>query len=411
MRYQPSRIPDSQLPCDSAITTANHIPALSTLGGWGAAAAGFGLGYGAGYMHGSWNSYWNRPWYTGAAMMGMGAWALGSVVYDSGYASYSNPYYASGGGYYDYSQPIQVVTQPTDVVVVQDGAQGDPNAQVAAVPAEPPPAVQASRPHLDAARDSFMAADYATAGKEIELALKELPTDAALHEFRALVYFATGDYTKAAGTLYAVLSAGPGWDWTTMSGLYPSVDAYTVQLRALEKFVTANPKAADARFVLAYHYVTGSHQEAAVKQLQEVVRLQPADQLSAQLIRGMGGEVPSQPGATPAPAAQVPQVASDDQSDPPDIDAGKIIGRRIAKRSDGTTFTLDLTSDNKFTWSFERSGRKQEFGGTYSVDGAVLVLERGDKATMPGLVTMEGTGFNFKLFGAPEGDPGLDFKS
>jgi hypothetical protein len=30
---------------------------------------------------------------------------------------------------------------------------------------------------------------------------------------------------------------------------------------------------------------------------------------------------------------------------------------------------------------------------------------------MPGMVTMEGTGFNFKLFGGPEEDPGLDFKA
>jgi tetratricopeptide (TPR) repeat protein len=362
-------------------------------------------------MSGAWNSYWNRPWFTGAAMMGMGAWGLGSVAYDSGYSTYSNPYYAGGGGHYDYSQPIQVVTQPTEVVVVQEGAQTDPNAQVVAAPAEPPPAVQASLTRTDAARDAFMAADYATAGKEIELALKELPTDAALHEFRALVYFATADYTKAAGTLYAVLSAGPGWDWTTMSGLYPSVDAYTVQLRALEQFVNAKPKEADARFVLAYHYVTGSHKEAAIKQLREVVLLQPADQLSVQLLRGLGGEVPAEPGSTPAPAAQEPQVARDDPPEPPDIDAAKIVGRRTAKRSDGTTFTLDLTPDNKFTWAYERGGKKQEFGGTYSVDGAVLVLERGDKATMPGLVTMEGTGFNFKLFGAPEGDAGLDFKT
>ncbi|MFN0052488.1 MAG: tetratricopeptide repeat protein [Planctomycetales bacterium] len=362
-------------------------------------------------MNGSWNNYWNRPWFAGAAMWGMGAWALGSVVYDSGYAMYSNPYYTSSPGYYDYSQPIQVVTQPTEVIVVQGTAPADPAAQVAEALVQPPPAVQASRTHLDAARDAFLAADYATAGREVDLALKELPTDAALHEFRALVYFAAADYPKAAGTLYAVLSAGPGWDWTTMSSLYPSVDAYTVQLRALEQYVKGKPDAADGHFVLAYHYTTGSHTEAAIHQLQEVVRLQPADQLAVQLVRGLGGEVPSQSGASPAPGAQEPQVAGEDPPPPPDIDPVNIVGRRTAKRTDGTTFTLDLTADNKFTWSFERGGKKQEFGGTYSVDGAVLVLERGDKAQMPGLVTMQDKDFNFKLFGAPESDPGLDFKS
>lgn len=259
-----------------------------------------------------------------------------------------------------------------------------------------------------------MAGDYGKAGSEIDLAIKELPNDAALHEFRALVYFAVGDYQKAAATLYAVLSAGPGWDWTTMSSLYPNVETYTVQLRALEQFVKKTPDASEGHFVLAYHYITGSHNEAAIKQLQEVARLQPSDQLTVQLIKGLGGSVPSQQVASQQPTPMPPPSADlggDDQPPPPNIDPAKIIGRRTAKRPDGTTFTLDLTPDNKFTWSFERAGKKQSFGGTYTVDGAVLVLEREDKSTMPGLVTMDGTGFNFKLFGAPEEDPGLDFKA
>ena len=44
------------------------------------------------------------------------------------------------------------------------------------------------------------------------------------------------------------------------------------------------------------------------------------------------------------------------------------------------------------------------------MDGAVLVLQRDDSANMPGLITLGTDGFNFKLFGGPEGDKGLDFK-
>ena len=40
-----------------------------------------------------------------------------------------------------------------------------------------------------------------------------------LHEFRGLTLFALGRYKEAAAADYAVLSAGPGWDWTTLSGL------------------------------------------------------------------------------------------------------------------------------------------------------------------------------------------------
>ena len=69
-----------------------------------------------------------------------------------------------------------------------------------------------------------------------------MPRDSVVHEFRSLVLFALKKYPEAASAIYAVLSAGPGWDWTTMGSLYPSVGAYTPQLRALEEFVKANPK-------------------------------------------------------------------------------------------------------------------------------------------------------------------------
>ncbi len=365
--------------------------------GWG---AGWGLGYAAGYRNGFWGGYANRPWFASAAMWGMTGWALGSIFWNSGIGVYSNPYYASSGNYYDYSQPIQVINQPYD-----------PSADNTAA-AQPPPNVQSSQTHVQAAQDAFKSGDYATAGKELELAIKDAPTDAALHEFRALVYFATADYSRAAGTLYAVLSAGPGWDWTTMSSLYPSVAVYTEQLRALEAYVKANPTSADVRFVLAYQYITATHKDAAIRQLQEVVRLQPKDQLSAQLLTSMGAQIPGQEGTPPPAEGDTTTAAAEEPPAPPDIDAAKLVGKRTAKRDDGTTFTLDLTADNKFTWSFERGGQKQQFSGTYSVDGAVLILERTeDKSTMPGLVTMEANGFNFRLFGSPESDPGLDFKS
>jgi tetratricopeptide (TPR) repeat protein len=343
-----------------------------------------------------WGGFWNRPWFAPAALWGVGAWGLGPVVYDSGIVVYNNPYVVNDASYYDYSQPLQVAAQ------LPEAASGNENA---AAP-EPPAEDLASRPHLDAASDAFYAGDYAKAGSELELAIKANPRDAALHEFRALVYFATGDYTKAAGTLYAVLSAGPGWDWTTMSSLYPDVDVYTKQYRALEEFVKSHPGEADGRFVLAYHYITGSHEEAAGRQLKEVLRIHPDDQLVAQLIHSLGGEEVQVADA----AGALPESTAIEQPVPPDIDPARIVGRWRAKRADGTTFTLDLTPDKKFTWRFERGSKSNEFGGTYTVDGAVLVLERTDKSTMPGLVTLRDKGFGFQLFGAPTGDQGLEFK-
>ena len=70
-----------------------------------------------------------------------------------------------------------------------------------------------------------------------------------------------------------------------MVGLYPDIDVYTAQLRKLEAFVTANPKSTAGRFVLAYHYLTQGHIDAAVAQLKQVVALAPQDTLSAQLVK------------------------------------------------------------------------------------------------------------------------------
>ncbi len=89
------------------------------------------------------------------------------------------------------------------------------------------------------------------------------PMTRRMHEFLALAYFAQGKYQQAAAPLYAVLSVRPGWDWTTLSGMYPDVDTYTAQLRALEAYVKANPDSAQGRFVLAYQYLAQGHDPEA----------------------------------------------------------------------------------------------------------------------------------------------------
>jgi uncharacterized protein (TIGR03066 family) len=264
---------------------------------------------------------------------------------------------------------------------------------------------------MDLARAAFQQGDYKSAAREVDVAIRALPKDAALHEFRALIFFATGDYKQAAATLYAVLSAGPGWDWTTLSGMYASTSTYTDQLRTLEEYITANPASADARFVLAYHYLTCGHTQAARGQYETVLKLQPGDQLSAQLLTLLGGSAEAPAGAKPSPQPPDAEPAAGNEPTPPeDIDATKLVGQWTAKRKDGALFTLTLTQDDKFTWSFNQKGKSQEFGGKYFVDGAILVLERTDGAQMPGLVTLAASGFNFKMYGGAPDDPGLDFK-
>ena len=172
-----------------------------------------------------------------------------------------------------------------------------------------PPAAQDTSPPLDpkvkaamdsfaAARDDFKAGDYARAQAEVETAIRSVPADPMMHEFRALTLFAQGKYQDAAATLYAVLARGPGWDWDTMQSLYPDADTYTRQLRALEAFVRDHPNDSAARFVLAYHYLVTGQTDAAVQQLRAVVQLTPDNTLAADMIKALttappaGGDAP-----------------------------------------------------------------------------------------------------------------------
>jgi tetratricopeptide (TPR) repeat protein len=317
------------------------------------------------WYHGGWNGNWNHPWYNhpagwgwgwGAAGLGLGVGlAAAAIPWSSGYYSYSNPYYYATPGVvgnsayaYDYSQPIMSATPATTQV-----------ASSAAPPADQPSLADQSGELFDSSRASFMSGDYNAALGQVDQAIALMPNDPVLHEFRGLVLFALGKYKDAAAVDYAVLSAGPGWDWTTVSGLYPSVEVYTQQLRALEAYCKQNPTASDARFVLAYQYLTTGANDAAATELKQVVKLNPKDQLSAQLLAGLT-TVPDEkqsdsPATTPAPATPATPVT-----------ASSLAGKWQSTRPDGSTITLDLAVCAK---GQEAAGARRElFGGGQPVD-------------------------------------------
>ncbi|MGA2035179.1 MAG: tetratricopeptide repeat protein [Thermoguttaceae bacterium] len=342
------------------------------------------------WHHGDWHGNWNQSWYyRPVGWWTAGYWAgaaVSAIPWSWGYWPYYNPYY--GGAYvagsgFDYSQPI-VVAQP-----------------VAAPPITQPglTAEQQATPLLDAARHAFMQGDYKTALAQVDQAIAQVPNDTVLHEFRGLVLFALGRYTEAAAADYAVLSAGPGWDWTTLSGLYPNVDVYTEQLRALEQYAKSRPAASEARFLLADHYLTCGYTDAAAAQLKEVVRLNPKDQLSAQLLTSISAPEIAERAAPSRPAAATKPA-----------DASSLAGNWTATRVDGATIKLALAGDGKFTWALEQNGKPQQFSGTYTVADNLLVLKQGDNPMMVGQVASPvNDRFNFKLAGDNPSDPGLTF--
>jgi tetratricopeptide (TPR) repeat protein len=212
---------------------------------------------------------WWRPtgWFVGGAAAG---WMLAP---SQPIFVYNNPFYDQSVTVFNYSQALPPPPEnPID----------DPQATSTA---------DSAIELFDQAREAFKDGDYKEALARVDKAIRELPTDATLHEFRALSLFALKDYRGAAATLYAVLAAGPGWDWETMHALYPDIETYTKQLRALETYQQANPESAEAGFVLAYHYLVLGHLDAAITQLEKVVKFLPDSQLADKLLVSLKEEM------------------------------------------------------------------------------------------------------------------------
>ncbi len=301
-----------------------------------------------------------------------------------GYLPYSNPYcgepVVADGASIDYSQPLALAAPAASAADSQSTS--DQTTEL-----------------VDAAHDAFYQGDYAGALKQCDQAIALQPNDALLHEFRGLALFALHRYNEAAGAVYAVLSAGPGWDWTTLTSFYPEVNVYTEQLRALEEYTSANQNTPALRFLLAYHYMICGHDDAAANQLNAAIELDPKDRLSAQLLSMLTSAT------SKATTAAAPPVAP---AKP--MDAAALVGNWKATRVDGVTIALSLGKDGKYTWKFDQNGKPQQYAGPYSVADNLLILKQGDSPVMVGQVSALPNGqFNFKLPGGNPSDPGLTF--
>lgn len=341
--------------------------------GYGGGIGGYGQGYGLG-GYGGYGLYGGYPigW-------GLGGGGLGGLAYNSGYLPYSNPYYASNMGGYNYAQPI-----PTAVV-----ANENPNASQL----------------FDTALAQFKAGDYQGALISVDNSIQQNPSDPTVHEFRALTLFALKNYDSAAATIHSVLAVGPGWNWDTVSNLYADTDVYESQLRALEQETEAKPGQAGTHFLLAYHYMVTGHPDAASRQLTRVVKAAPNDRLAADLLKM--NDASSTAATEPAQAAP---TAAPAQPAGKSIDPSSLVGTWHATREDGSKFDLQLTDDKTFTWKVVQQGREQSITGKYEVQKDLLALETPDAGGMVAQVAQNDDGrFTFKMLGAPQDDKGLAF--
>jgi hypothetical protein len=364
---------------------------------WGA-RPWWGAGQCHTWHHGHWGYGWNSAYYRShwwyddddndfakGFMWGIGVWTLGNLIYDMGYQSYRNPYPAPPvqNTYITYAQPVSVAA-----------AANPPGDEQAVQLAE-----TKSNEALDRSRTAFRQGDYTAASKAVDEALAQTPGDVTLHEYRALVFFALGKYSDAAGVLNTVLASGPGWSWDTMVGFYNSSATYSDQLRRLEAHAKGAPDKADARFLLGYHYMVCGHMDKACAEFSKAAELQPADSISRQL--------------RDLTAASIPDGGESDATAParPDpVPADKLTGTWTSDRGADGKVTFTMTEAGDYTWNFMNAGQSSEMRGTYGLNDKGLLVLTSDDTQMVCAVEMKKPGtMHFVLIGAPDGDPGLDF--
>jgi tetratricopeptide (TPR) repeat protein len=349
------------------------------------------------WHHGHWNYGWNsnyyrRHWYyndddfASGFMWGITVWSLGNLVYDMGYQSYKNPYPAPAvqNTYVNYSQPVSVAA-----------AANPPGDDATAEIAE-----AKSDEALERSRAAFKAGDYVGASKAVDEAIGHTPGDVTLHEYRSLVFFALGKYADAAGVLNPVLASGPGWGWDTMIGFYDAAATYSGQLRKLEAYVKGQPDAADGRFLLGYHYMVCGFMDKAYQEFSKAAELQPGDGISRQLRDLTKSSVPDDGDAEAEPPAR-----------PAPVPADKLVGTWVSDRGADGRVTFTMTEDGSYTWAFMNGDKSSELKGTYGLDDKGLLVLTSDDTQMVSVIEMkEDTSLHFMLVGAPDGDPGLNFK-
>jgi hypothetical protein len=182
--------------------------------------------------------------------------------------------------------------------------------------------------------------------------------------------------------------------------MYADVATYTSQLRALEAYLRANPDSAPGHFLLAYHYLAAGHDPNAIAQLKEVVKLQPGDTLSAQLIAQFQ---PS--GGNPPPPAEASTAA-------PAVE-GKLPGSWTATPAPDTKISLAIQDDGAFTWTAASTGKPpMNIAGKSTFADGILTLaaQTGQSGALVGQVTWkDADNFTFRLGGSAANDPGLKF--
>jgi tetratricopeptide (TPR) repeat protein len=124
--------------------------------------------------------------------------------------------------------------------------------------------------------------------KNWQHALLDSPNNGGVMLLTAQALFAQGKYVDAAGAVQIGMQSLPENEWGNLVKnyvqVYPNVQNYTDQLKALEMARNAKPDDPAMRFLLGYHFGYLGYPKQAVTELDKALDLQPKD-LGSQKLR------------------------------------------------------------------------------------------------------------------------------
>jgi tetratricopeptide (TPR) repeat protein len=260
----------------------------------------------------AWGWGWGWPWWG----WGWGGYGGGGYCYYCpDYSWYDNVGYY-GAGYGGASPGYEVAVAPSVTQTAPNAMQQEylpSQSQYATAPPQPGEAGQQDASQGAAffaqAEDAFRQGNYRDAIKMANHAAVESPRNPKSAELMSLSSFASGDYRTAAAQARAALALGPPADWRTLYSYYGDDQAYTTQLRNLEKYVKDNASAPEGHFLLGYQYLMTGFNKQAMKQFDEVQKIAPNDKFTSELVQKLNGQSPEGEAlpTPPAPSARAPE--------------------------------------------------------------------------------------------------------
>lgn len=162
--------------------------------------------------------------------------------------------------------------------------------------------------------------------------------------------------------------------------------------------------------LLAYHYLVAGYNDETIAELKEALRMEPSDQISANLLAMLGGSSNAKSSSSSAPTSAEPSPAPAEDAPIVQLDPEKLFGTWTAQRKGNPPIVLTLNQGQQFTWTVGQGDSQRVMKGEFSLGGDNLALQPEGNNAMVGTVSkVSAQGFNFRVVGAPPGDQGLDF--